>query len=545
MKNHTRRGLIGLMIVLGATKAVAQPLDETPVEAPPEDRKSPPDEAGPSIFGTEAPGSENEPPLSLQPTRPRAAIVLNLPTRAGTARERSPRGDTAAHTPEGGAPLPAYAHRDEHFETAPDAARGWDEEPGTEPEDVVLFGPRAILFVPNAVLKLVFLPIRGLAVVMYRYRVLDHLKEFFYNDAGTAAILPSLSFTTAHGFSYGARAFHSDMAGHGEHGSISAKFGGIYSQGYQIAFRGDSVGGSRLWLDTVVRYEVKPALSFYGFGDGPENVLGPDLGPRDGAVATRFSQERFLAAGSLGTTIGERGALTKVGLATTYNHRVFGARERGGGEPSIETVYDVRQIPGFDRSVNSLETGPRVVHDTRKTKAVTPSGVYLDMFGGHTLPVEEETEFWHYGVEAAFFVDLYRGSRVLAFRGLLEAVAGDAEDIPFSDLPRLGGSRRLRGYRQDRFRDRIVALSTAEYHYPVHHMVAGNLFVDAGRVGRDYDDVFGRDAFKQWRVGGGIGAIIHSETANILRIEAAYGEQFMFFLTTEPLGAFGNRNRRL
>ena len=122
-------------------------------------------------------------------------------------------------------------------------------------------------------------------------------------------------------------------------------------------------------------------------------------------------------------------------------------------------------IPGFDDGSDVFELGPVFVYDSRDNEATTSRGVYLDTFGGHTIPAGENAEFWHYGATFATFIDLYHRSRVLSLRGLVEAVHGKNDEIPFSDLARLGGPVRLRGYQLDRFRDKIATLATIEYRY--------------------------------------------------------------------------------
>jgi outer membrane protein assembly factor BamA len=134
---------------------------------------------------------------------------------------------------------------------------------------------------------------------------------------------------------------------------------------------------------------------------------------------------------------------------------------------------------------------------------------------------------------------------VLGLRGVVEAVHGRDEDIPFSELMKLGGPDSLRGYQLDRFRDNVSALATIEYRYPVHQMVSGELFVDAGRVGRSYGDIFDRNALEDFHYGGGLGFVFHSDDSIWFKAQAAYGEELLFFLSTDPLRAFRKRHKRL
>src|SRR5262249_60628075 len=87
-----------------------------------------------------------------------------------------------------------------------------------------------------------------------------------------------------------------------------------------------------------------------------------------------------------------------------------------------------------------------------------------------------------YGLDALRYFDPYRGDRVLLLRLYAEAVTGSLADIPFTDLPRLGGPQLLRGYHRDRFRDRAALMSTAEYAFPIGEQLSGYLLLDAGRL---------------------------------------------------------------
>ncbi|HEU5055340.1 MAG TPA: BamA/TamA family outer membrane protein, partial [Kofleriaceae bacterium] len=102
-------------------------------------------------------------------------------------------------------------------------------------------------------------------------------------------------------------------------------------------------------------------------------------------------------------------------------------------------------------------------------------------------------------------------------RALAEEVRGDLDEIPFVDLPRLGGPVLLRGYPRDRFRDRAMALASAEYLFDLGSMVAAYLFVDAGRVAPHLADLTAEDA----RVGYGGGLQIYTNASLLGRLNLA------------------------
>ncbi|RYZ05872.1 MAG: hypothetical protein EOO73_18340 [Myxococcales bacterium] len=420
-----------------------------------------------------------------------------------------------------------------------DQARGYEVEPGTEPEDVALAVPRVILAVPRYTLKLVFWPVKETIEFVDRHAIVERVTDFLYNDARTAAIVPTFGIDSYFGPSFGAKAFHNDLAGHDEHASIQARFGGQYKLATQLRFSANNFGGSPLWLESVARYESEPGLLFQGIGHGDSAQGAGGLDPRQAQIATRYSQDRYLGLLRTGITFGQPGEMLQLGATGIYNVRDFEEKHRGR-DPSIEQVYDTSQLVGFDERVATFETDLNLIMDLRDVAGATASGAYLDVFGGY-VPRIGKYSFWHHGAELTGYIDLYKRTRVLVLRAFVEGVEGADQDIPFAELPRLGGPNRLRGYKLDRFRDEKTAVGTVEYRYPIHQYVAGSLFVDVGRAERNYADFFDT----KWKTGFGGGFILRSRDTQLFTFDIAYGDGIRFYLTTEPLRAFVKRDTEL
>lgn len=468
------------------------------------------------------------------------------PTQGGGQAEApDPRGDAFPTSgSKAGSPLHSYEERGSNPPKAAEDARGFTEEPGWESEDYVLFPARAVLFPARLLVDVVFTPIELLLAGIDRHKLVPRVVDFFYFDkAHTAGFYPSAAFESGYGLSFGAKIFDNDLAGHEETLSFAAQTGGRYVQSYEAVFEGDRVGGSRLWLENRTRYEVEPAILFFGLGGGDRTAAGGDLGPRDTNTAVRFQQERFLGLLSVGSTLGEQGDLTKLGVTGIYNHRRFQNEQRSFPEPSIEDVYDTARIAGFDSGVNTLELDLSLIRDTRDNEFAS-SGSYAELLAGGVVPANGY-HYWHVGAELTQFIDLYRKTRVLALRVAFEGVAGHEDEIPFVELPRLGGVHDLRGYLTDRFRDKLAGVATAEYRYPIHQLISGKLFVDAGNVGQNPNQLIGSSPFAAWKVGAGGGLLLHTEEDVLLSIDLAYGDQFTFFATTAPLQFFHKRSRQL
>ncbi len=432
-------------------------------------------------------------------------------------------------------------------EVRADRARQLARETGPEAEDYYLFVPRAALLLPRLVLQVAFLPVRGAAILVDKYHVVEHVKDVLYNDARTAGIIPTLGYRSEYGVTGGAKAFHNDLFGNEEELALSAEYGGVYLQAYKLSFEGDQVSHSPLWLESDLRYEHRPGVLFWGIGnqslDSGSVSAGAD--PHEVARETRFRETRFMASALVGETIEETEQRSQFGMMGIYNRRRFAARSRHFDAPSLDEIYDPNLITGYASGVDVLELGPVFVFDSRNAPVLTASGSYLDSFGAYALPMQQRAGYWHYGLTAAGFIDLYGGTRVLSLRAVLEAVHGKDADIPFTELVKLGGAERLRGYGSDRFRDKVSFVATAEYRYPVHEFVAGELFVDAGRVGPDYRSTFEFDESNPVRVGAGAGFVFHDAKKLLFKAEIAYGEELSLFLSSDPLELFANRHKRL
>jgi hypothetical protein len=450
-------------------------------------------------------------------------------------------GDAAGQAaPPSASGRPAEGPLDEAPAALADDARGWEAPPGTDPTDAALLLPRLILTPPRLVLKALFWPVQHGLRWMERHAVIERVEDVLYNDARTAGIVPTFEFLSSQGPSIGANAFHEDLAGHGEEVSLVSLFGGRYVQSHELGFSADRLLGTRVWLETLVRFQVSPRLPFFGYGAAPERDSGSGLGPREAAVETAYRQTRLFNVARLGHTFGDPGGLVKLGGSAITNYRDFDPSERGS-EPSTDDVYDTAQLVGFDRGVRTLELQANLIVDTRDRPGATASGLYLEVFGGGVPPMASG-QYGHYGAELTGYFDLWHGTRVIALRAVHEAVLGSEADIPFSDLPRIGGPNRLRGYDLDRFRDEKTAVVTAEYHYPIHEYVAGSLFVDAGRAAPTYEEL---SRVGTWRAGGGGGVIIRSKSRVLFTLDLAYGDGLQLYFTTDPLRAFSQKRDQL
>jgi outer membrane protein assembly factor BamA len=258
---------------------------------------------------------------------------------------------------------------------------------------------------------------------------------------------------------------------------------------------------------------------------------------------TRFSQDRFLTVASTGIEL-DTATRFRIGGTAIYNNHSFGG-STSSSDPSIEAVYDTAMLTGFDEGFHNLELTGDISLDTRDTKGPTQHGAMIKAFAGGGSLVESQ-RYMHYGAEASYFLTPFWPMRTFVGRVALDAVRDKDGDIPFTELPRLGGASMLRGYLSGQFRDNLAGIATLEYHYPIMEYLSGELFTEVGKVADDYGQLLGKHTWsKDWHAGYGGGFIAHGRDSVKVRLDIAYGDGLNFYLSTDVFDAFRKREREL
>ena len=427
----------------------------------------------------------------------------------------------------------------------PDRANGIvrkDESSGSG----LIWIPRAVLFVPRATAWAIAQPIRGATYVYERYELGSRFMDATFTDDRTFGVYPVAGYDSNFGFSVGARVLYKDIFGDGERIKLRADWGGQFRYGYGVNVRsGHRFGPLSFGFDSS--YERRRE-KFYGIGNGPTLDAVPDMpidaSLDDTAIKSRFSER-----------VVRHTADVKIRYVDDLHSRVSGAlmqRDFGPGDDlDITMRYDTSTLVGFTSGVNNVYVEHELAYDTRRpssefeTQTLDATGWLVSVHTGAARGIEgDPTHYYRYGGEIQRYFDLYHGSRVLALRALFDAVADtDVRTdgrISFVDLPRLGGTEYLRGYPTDRFRDRAVALGTAEYSWTVGANLAAYTFVDVGRPIASVDDAESLDAI---RLGFGGGLQIHTRNTFLTRMQLAASRDGDFAINLIFSPAFGRRER--
>lgn len=412
----------------------------------------------------------------------------------------------------------------------PDEARGLTQDDRSSARHL-LWVPRAVLFLPRWGLWLAASPVRGGLYVFQRYGLDERLRRLF-SGSGFISIFPSLAREAGHGLTYGVG------GGISRYVRGNFLFGGEVRQIYELRLQTDRLLGDDLEVELGAQLQFLRESLFFGIGnrdiESAAMNTGIDAQADPTAVETRFDQENLrveLAADWRPL----RHIATRT--ATAYFDKNLSSVDSASLD-DVAAVYDPATLVGFDDGVRYLYGELRAVYDDRITtnpfsSLAQPSrGWKLEGFAGVAEGLEEDpSRYLRYGLDLQRYFDLYLGDRILLLRAYVEGVTAGIDDIPFTELPRLGGSRLMRGYPRNRFRDRTVTAFSVEYKYPVSRTFAAFAFLDGGGAWRVLSDF---DA-GELHPGYGAGVQLHSANLFLTRFVVAGGDDGLtFYLSFSP-----------
>ena len=373
---------------------------------------------------------------------------------------------------------------------------------------------RGVLFVPKVVAEIGFAPVRGALWADDRYQLEDLYYRTFYNSDRTIGIIPTASYTTGIGGGVGARFLDLDTFGEHEHTTLEATTGLVYRESVLGKIdTGNRLGALRLELGG--NFDRRPDDPFYGIGNG--DLARVTAGPIDPLTSTtafetfhRYQEERA-------DVIADVAAISDLHLIATGSITDLKFARSTSGAP-IDEVYSPADLVGFQNGVEHTYEELEVRWDDRRAANMWEpidlhgTGTLARAFAGQIHRLDDGSDFWRYGGEVQEHIHLGNGPRVLSLRLYGEGVTGNIDDVPFTELPALGGDSYLRGYVYERFRDRVAAFGSVQYTWDLAHNADIYLFVDAGRV---YDSL---DALTldHMRAGYGLGLEFHSDSGFLM-----------------------------
>jgi len=478
-------------------------------------------------LGQTQPVASVDPSVAEPPSRrTREPIVVPAPTPA--------REPTAADV--AGAPLPGQESG------RLDKLDGGDSPPR-------LIG-RGFLLLPRVAVRAAFAPIRGAIWMNERYRVRDHAHDAMFNKPGTMGLYPTAGLQSGFGITLGARFVHRDLLGERERFSAMAAAGGRFRRAFELSFRSGDRFGDRLRLELKGEHDRRPKERFFGIGNGDEMAEPPpdaliempvDALADPTAVPARYRQQLSRATGIADAWIASDLHLRGAGAVTDFQVG------RSEGSAPIDEVYRPESLVGL-RGARFAYTELELRWDGRRAvspwepRPVYSGGLFAGVYGGRTTRLDGGADFWRYGGDVQHFLRVGRGPRVIATRAHLDALTGSREEVPFFDLPQLGGDKLLRGYATERFRDRIAAVASIDYQWDLSQLFSARVFTDVGRVYESADDL----TLAGLRVGYGVGIDAHNRSSFWLRTSLASSIDGGIFLnlSLEPVYDVDSRVER-
>lgn len=162
-----------------------------------------------------------------------------------------------------------------------------------------------------------------------------------------------------------------------------------------------------------------------------------------------------------------------------------------GSHPSISEVFSVGVLPAFAESTDFVRAHARVEIDWRDGENPSHAGglIAFDAENYEELSVSR-FDFRRYRAEVQQHFPFFHEQRVIALRALTVITEPhDDGQVPFYFMPTLGHGDALRGFSSFRFRDRHALLLQGEYRWLAWKGLETALFLDAGKVFADLDEL--------------------------------------------------------
>jgi hypothetical protein len=296
-------------------------------------------------------------------------------------------------------------------------------------------------------------------------------------------------------------------------------------------------------VNGVLGYDPDGGWSMYGFGRywhmPEEDFYG--VGPEAEDLRSNYRLNEMIVGGQVGYEILPR---VLVGGHVSYQVHRYGE----GRDDQYITVEEATldgEVPGLNVDVDYAVTGGFLEFDTRNipyeiayARRFAPTedrlrGISLDATSGVYVAVEAlphfaagkgDYDYTRFNVESQQYIPFRHGYQVLALREFVTLTYTPGEnEIPFYEMETLGGSRTLRGFNSFRFRDRNAVLFNAEYRWNIFRPLDLALFVDAGHVFREVEDLaLEADEFE---LSYGLGFRIKAQQRVIGRFDIAYSRE--------------------
>lgn len=197
---------------------------------------------------------------------------------------------------------------------------------------------------------------------------------------------------------------------------------------------------------------------------------------------------------------------------------------------SIASRLPDDDLYGLFETLDLTDLLATISYDWRERPSSPLGGGTAGLNVGYTLGDglgDTSVGYWRVHGEATHYFELFSG-RVIGLSMIAEHVeSDDGTRIPFYDLPKLGGSRLLRGYKTGRFRDFGFVSFAAEYRWPLLRKLDALLMTDHGRV---FEDITKDFEFSNFRASYGGGLRFWNDAGHLSLMVAKGTEEWSFYI---------------
>lgn len=397
---------------------------------------------------------------------------------------------------------------------------------------------RGLLWIPRVPVVIVGQPVRGLTYLNDRYSLVHRTIQLFFTTDRKIGVFPRATFENDFGFNIGVGALLRDVFDHGERISVHAGLGTVLRRVLSLDVHSGNWLG-RFTAGFQVRYERRVGERFFGFDNVTDVQETPPPEPLDALAVPPVAIESQYQVTITRVAPWVRYALARdLGLTFTagFFDKDFEPSDSDGRGVPINEAYQLDTIPGFGGFHLFLEE-LELSWDTRRpanpldAKGMRGTGGLAQVYVGRE-DVTDGPGYFRIGVDLQHYLRISNGPRVLELRLLGEMVTEERDEVPFSELPRLGGAVLLRGYQRNRFRDRIAIVGQANYVWALGQNVAAVVFGDVGRVYGELDDL----SFSNLRFGFGGGVEFYAPRGFLMRatLASSINGGFFAFLSFDP-----------
>ncbi|HSN99818.1 MAG TPA: hypothetical protein VLS89_16090 [Candidatus Nanopelagicales bacterium] len=442
------------------------------------------------------------------------------------------------------APAPALAQPPSPSDAPSDAPPPLTgvERPAIQPTDPARAVASAFLFLPRALIDLLFLASGTAAGLINDEQVVPRVIDLIQPDEGEIGVFPTLFAETGRGrFSVGARMI-------GNLGRVATGLRAGYGGPDEIVIESRLRISRRDPLPGTISFEAftdrRTDLEYFGVGqiptEDPRNRFAPTADAAGAEALYRERRVRYLAS------IGVRPYPDLEAFFSTSVTRRRTDDPRDAGPAALSRVFQPGTVTGAFTETRFIYTELALRADTRLFRARPSPGLLVEIYGGLSTgiadadadPSDRASPIWlaRAGGRVAGFIPIIRRTTVLSPKLVLDAVAELDGPIPFNELPRQPD---FRGH--DTRRDRVSLVASLDHRWLLLRYLGARLFVDAATVGPSPAEL----DFAHPRIAAGIGIDVNSASAEIGRAALSFsteGPRFLLSLGVAPL--FGDRQHR-